>query len=187
MEVMDNLRSRNRLNENLQIWWIMVYVGDPPKKFDGCLGGFGPQIGGWAVCNLDMTPGRIDPSEPLGSDFLERIQLKALLHELGHAFRLPHVGPLKGDNAGNTLMGPTHYHFRRVTSLREDRVYLSEAEAAMFASHPAFRGGTDKRHPLPQISVQDLRCQAEPRKPPDRQRSHPFADACRLRDCRRRI
>ena len=161
MEVMDHLRRLQQINENFQIWWIMVYVGDPPKKFDGCLGGFGPQIGGWAVCNLDMTPGRINPAEPLGSDFLERIQLKALFHELGHGFRLPHVGPQKQDNAGNTLMGPTHFNFRRVTSLREDRVYLSEAEAAMFASHPAFRGKPDKRHPLPRVSVEDLRYESD--------------------------
>jgi hypothetical protein len=140
------------------VWWILVYAGDPPAKFPGYLGGFGEQIGGWAVCNFDTAPGRINPTEPLGSDFLEELALKGMLHELGHGFQLPHIGPLKRDNAGNTLMGPTHAHFRRVAPAREDRVYLSQAEAALLSNHPAFRGEPDKRRPLPKFHVQDLTC-----------------------------
>jgi hypothetical protein len=126
-EVMDAMRQQKKLDGGRQVWWIMVYAGDPPARFASFLGGFGPQIGGWSVCNFDTTPGRIDPAAPLGSEFLEKIALKGMIHELGHAFQLPHVGPLKRDNAGNTLMGPTHFNYRRVISTGEERVYLSEA------------------------------------------------------------
>ncbi len=156
-EVMDALRRQKKLDGGRQVWWIMVYAGDPPAKFKGYLGGFGPEIGGWSVCNFDTTPGRIDPAAPLGSDFLESLTLKGMLHELGHGFQLPHIGPLKGDNAGNTLMGPTHANFRRVAPASEERVYLSQAEAALLSNHPAFRGEADKPKPLPKVEVQNLK------------------------------
>jgi hypothetical protein len=164
VEVMDALRAQNRLDGPRQIWWIMVYAGPPPAKFDGFLGGFGPQIGGWSVCNFDTTPGRIDPAAPLGADFLERIFLKGMIHELGHGFGLPHIGPLERDKAGNTLMGPTHINYRRVMGRGEERVYLSEAEAAMFSTHPAFRGVSDERGPLPKVQVQEMTYAADSRK-----------------------
>jgi hypothetical protein len=162
-EVMDTMRRQNRLDGGRQVWWIMVYAGDPPAKFSGFLGGFGPEIGGWAVCNFDTTPGRIDPAAPLGSDFLERLMLKGMLHELGHGFQLPHVGPLERDRAGNTLMGPTHVNYRRVIPAREQRVYLSEAETAMLSTHPAFRGVSDDRGALPKVEVQDMKYAAATR------------------------
>jgi hypothetical protein len=135
----------------------MVYAGEPPAKFAGYLVGFGPEIGGWSDCNFDTTPGRIDPKVSLGVDFLEKLTLKGMLHELGHGFQLPHIGPLRRDNAGNTLMGPTHINFRRAAPAREDRVYLSQAEAALFSNHPAFRGTADERGPLPKPDVQNLK------------------------------
>jgi hypothetical protein len=155
-EVMDANRRQNKLDGGRQVWWIMVYPGDPPAKFTTYLGGFGPEIGGWSVCNFDTTPGRIDTGEPLGSDFLEKLTLKGMLHELGHGFQLPHIGPLKRDDAGNTLMGPTHHNYRRVIPKGEQRVYLSEAEAALLSIHPAFRGVPDARGQLPKVAVQDM-------------------------------
>ncbi len=155
-EVMDAFRAQNKLSANRQVWWIMVYAGDPPKKFGGYLGGYGVEIGGWAVCNFDTRPGRIDPAAQLGSDFLEDLTLKGMIHELGHGFQMPHIGPLKRDKAGNTLMGPTHFNYQRVIK-GEQRVYLCEAEAAMLANHPAFRGLPDTRTPLPQVQVQNLK------------------------------
>ncbi|MBI1188263.1 MAG: hypothetical protein GC206_13190 [Alphaproteobacteria bacterium] len=155
-EVMDALRRRGRLDGGRQIWWIMVYVGDPPAKFAGFLGGYGQQIGGWSVCQFNTAPGRIDPAEPLGSDFLESLMLKGMIHELGHAFQLPHIGPLNRDKSGNTLMGPTHHHYRRVVPTGERRVYLSEAEAAMLSTHPAFRGVPDDRGQPPKVEVRDM-------------------------------
>lgn len=160
MEVMDLNRAQNKLPQGRQIWWILVYAGAPPAEFDGYLGGFGEQIGGWAVCNFNTAPGRIDPDSPLGSDFLEDLTLKGMIHELGHGLQLPHIGPLLRDNAGNTLMGPTHAHFRR-NGGRDDRVYLSEAEAALLTNHPAFRGGADRPKPLPRVDVHGMEYTAD--------------------------
>lgn len=156
MEVMDGLRAQQKINQEKQIWWIMVYAGDPPARFSAFLGGYGEQIGGWSVCNFPTAPGRIDPAAPLGADFLEGIMLKGMIHELGHAFRLPHIGPLDRDRAGNTLMGPTHANYRRVIK-NEDRVYLSEAEAAMLATHPAFRGAPDERGRMPNVAAEEMK------------------------------
>jgi hypothetical protein len=157
VEVMTALRQQQRITEDRQVWWILVYAGAPPARFAGYLGGFGPEIGGWAVCNFDTTPGRIDPRAPLGVDFLEKLTLKGMIHELGHGFQMPHIGPLQRDHAGNTLMGPTHANYRRVVRGQEDRVYLCEAEAALLANHPAFRGVADTSQPLPKVETTDLK------------------------------
>jgi hypothetical protein len=157
VEVMDFLRQRRRLDGSRQLWWILVYPGEPPARFQGFLGGFGPEIGGWAVCNFDTTPGRVDPAAPLGAPFLDKLALKGMIHELGHGFGLPHVGPLDRDGDVNTLMGPTHANFRRVRPRGSPIVRLSEAEAAMFANHPAFKGATDDRRPLPTVEVKNLK------------------------------
>ena len=162
-EVMDALRAEGRINQQKQVWWIMVYAGDPPARFEGFLGGVGNDIGGWAVCNFDTTPGRINPAEPLGSDFLAKLMLKGMLHELGHGLGLPHVGPLQRDRAGNNLMGPTHINWRRIRGEGEKRVYLTEAEAAILAQHPAFRGVPDERGTLPSLTVTDIKCAGNPR------------------------
>jgi hypothetical protein len=156
-EVMDFNREHNKLSGGRQVWWIMVYAGPPPAKFAGYLGGFGEEIGGWSVCNFDTTPGRINPADPLGSDFLEKLTLKGMIHELGHGFQLPHIGPLRRDDAGNTLMGPTHSNFRRVVPAGDERVYLCEAEAALLANHPAFRGVPDVPGKLPKIDSQNMK------------------------------
>lgn len=153
-EVMDALRKHKKITGDRQVWWIFVYAGDPPKKFQGFLGGFGPIIGGWSVCNFETSSGRISSSARLGSPYLKDIALKGMIHELGHGFQLPHIGPRKRDGSGNTLMGPTHYNFQRVTKINnEQRVYLSEAAAAMLSTHPAFRGAPDDRGRLPKVEA----------------------------------
>lgn len=162
-EVMSAMRRQNKLEGSRQVWWIMVYPGDPPARFKGYLGGFGWDIGGWSVCNLDTSPGRIDPAEPLGSEFLKKLFLKGMIHELGHGFQLPHIGPRKQDRAGNTLMGPTHYNYQRVIPAGEQSIYLSEAAAAMLSTHPAFRGEPDRRQPLPKVVTQNMTYAADAR------------------------
>lgn len=145
------------IDEARQVWWIFVYKGDPPNRFANYRGGFAPKIGGWSVCNYDSTPGKIDNAKPLGDKFLADLTLKGMIHELGHGFQLPHIGPRIGDKAGNTLMGPNHPSFRRIVKAPEPRVYLSEAAAALIAHHPTFRGVTDDRGRLPRLSVADMK------------------------------
>jgi hypothetical protein len=141
-----------------------VWAGEPPARFEGFLGGVGEDIGGWATTNLDTSPGRIDPKAPLGGEFAAKLMLKGMLHELGHGLGLPHIGPRDGDDAGNTLMGPTHINFRRVRGAGEQRVYLSEAAAAILSRHPAFRGVPDTRGALPKLEVADMRFSANTRR-----------------------
>jgi hypothetical protein len=162
-EVMQTNRGKNKLSGGRQVWWILMYRGAFPVK-SSFLGGFGRRIGGWAVCNLDLTPGRVDPKAELGSEFLKKLALKGMLHELGHGFQLPHIGPLRQDDSGNTLMGPTHFNYRRVARIREERVYLSQAEAAILTTHPAFQGVADNPGPLPKINVQNMTYRADRKK-----------------------
>ncbi len=149
--------EQNGLDVGRQIWWVMVYVGDPPKKFRVFRGAFDPKIGGWSVCNYNTLAGNIRPSAPLGEEFLATINLKAVIHELGHGFQLPHIGPRRTDNGGNSLMGPTHASFRKVASKRDNRVYLSEAAAALMSTHPAFRGVADARKQLPKVQLSEMK------------------------------
>ncbi|MBD3674092.1 MAG: hypothetical protein HUJ26_11265 [Planctomycetaceae bacterium] len=141
----------------LQVWWIMVYIGDPPARFRVFRGAFDPKSGGWSVCNYDSRQGEIDPRDELGDELPTALTLKAMIHELGHGFQLPHIGPQLKDESGNSLMGPTHASYRRVAGNREKRVYLTEAAAAMLSTHPAFRGAVDTRgRTLPRPTVDDL-------------------------------
>ena len=148
-EVVEELRKAEPPGGGLPVRWIMVYLGDPPKVFAPFKGGFGEKIGGWAVNNFSTLPGRIDPRLPMGAALPVAISLKGIIHELGHAFRLPHVGPIQRDNAGLTLMGPRHADFLKATGRHAEHVYLSAAEAAMFAVHPAFHGKADEPGDLP--------------------------------------
>ncbi|MGI9473515.1 MAG: hypothetical protein ACR2NZ_18380 [Rubripirellula sp.] len=152
-EAIASARRQLSVSDDRQIWWVFVYRGDPPTRFANYRGGFEPAIGGWSVCNFDTRPGDIQIDDPLGNAFLSELTLKGMIHELGHAFQLPHIGPRTKDRAGNTLMGPTHANYRRIVPRRESRVYLSEAAAAMIVNHPAFRGTPDDRGALPKIRV----------------------------------
>ncbi len=156
-EAIASARKSTRIDPLRQVWWVFVYKGDRPIRFSNYRGGFDPKVGGWSVCNFDTRPGSFQPTDLLGNDLLTDLTLKGMIHELGHGFQLPHIGPRLGDNGGNTLMGPTHANYRRIVPKREPRVYLSEAAAAMMAQHPAFRGKPDDRRQLPKLQVADQR------------------------------
>ncbi|MCA9078967.1 MAG: hypothetical protein KDA58_00350 [Planctomycetaceae bacterium] len=155
VEAIAAARTQLALDDSRQIWWVFVYKGDPPQRFADYRGGFDPATGGWSVCNFGTHPGKIDLAEPLGSPFLVELTLKGMIHELGHAFQLPHIGPRDADKSGNTLMGPTHFNYRRVTGQQPREAYLSEAAAAMICRHPAFRGIEDGRGGLPKPNAAD--------------------------------
>jgi len=161
-EVNETLRERNLLRDGFHVWWIFVYYGDPPAKFHSPLGGFGDLMGGWAICNFSTAPGRIDPEAHLGSEFPESLGLKMMLSQLGHGLRLRPMGPLRTDKGENTLMGPSHYSYNRFVG-KEERVALCEAEAALLANHPAFRGKTDPIAKAVKTEVRDLTCTVDPK------------------------
>jgi hypothetical protein len=139
------------------LWWVFVYLGDPPTRFNEYRGHGDSQQGGWALVNYDTTPGEIRPDQSLGVGFNERFTLKGCGHELGHAFGLPHIGPNPGKRLGNSLMGPNMDAYARMGLPNKDRVYLTEASAAMLWKHPIFLGTSRDRDVLPSVRLADYR------------------------------
>ncbi len=125
------------------IWWIFVYLGDPPARFATFKGGGKPRDGGWAMVNYDSQPGKIRPDFSMVEGFNGRYYLKGSIHELGHAFGLPHIGPNPDLGLGNTLMGPATVAYVKREGPNPYKVYLDDASAAMLWKHPFF-SGTDK-------------------------------------------
>lgn len=123
------------------VWWIFLYLGDRPARFDPWEGRGNPHDGGWAVVNYDSAPGEILPHASLTEGFNGEFALKSVIHELGHAFGLIHAGPDPTLGLGNSLMGPNPPSYARRRYPNGDRTYLSASEAAMLWKHPLFRGG----------------------------------------------
>lgn len=156
-EVNEILREQGKLDSGWQVWWILVYFGEPPAKFHAPLGGFGDLMGGWGICNFSTAAGELDPEADLVSEFPETIGLKRMLYELGSGLRLRPAGPLRLDSGENTLMGPSHYTYGRVVG-KPERTTLCEAEAALLASHPAFRGKADPPRKAVKTEARELTC-----------------------------
>ncbi len=145
------------LPENLPVWWVWVYVGDPPTRFKDYRGSGDLRRGGWAVVNYENRLGTINPRLEMGAGFHEEFTLKGCIHELGHALGLPHFGPRVKERLGVPLMGPNISAYRQATGSNESRVYLSQAEAAMLWKHFVFSGTAENRNVLPSVRVQDFR------------------------------
>ncbi|MEP3479002.1 MAG: hypothetical protein ABJZ55_07130 [Fuerstiella sp.] len=139
-EVIANVTAEHKFKPKSHVWWVLVYLGEPPLQFEDFKGGWSSDYVGWAVANYDPRLVELRPNMPIGSDLLSDMALKGIIHELGHAFRLPHIGPRYRLRRGNTLMGPTHANLRRVTGKVLPDAYVSEAAAAILASHPVFEG-----------------------------------------------
>lgn len=120
------------------VWWIFVYLGDRPARFNDFAGGGNPVGGGWAMVNYDTLPGDYQPEKSLVEGYNGEVFLKGMIHELGHAFGLPHQGPDPELGLGNTLMGPTTKLYVASKKSLPDQVYLCEASAAMLWKHPVF-------------------------------------------------
>jgi hypothetical protein len=141
------------------VWWVFVYVGDPPTRFNNYRGSGDSAHGGWALVNYDSRPGTIRPEAELGEGFNATFTLKGCIHELGHAFGLPHVGPNPGKRLGVSLMGPNFDEYvARVTAARgETRVYLTDLSAAMLWKHPLFSGTGEAREVMPRVRMADYK------------------------------
>lgn len=146
------------------IWWIWVYLGET-EAFTDYRGSGVLKTGGWAIVRYISSPGAIEAfgEVELAEDFLHTFTLKACIHELGHAFGLPHIGPRVKDQAGNSLMGPRTDPYRKLTRSEETRVYLDEASAAMLWKHPVFSGSAQDRGVIPSMEVTGLKLQYNPR------------------------
>jgi hypothetical protein len=148
--------EKYKLPQNLDIWWVWVYLGDPPKRYEGFLGSGNSAQGGLAQVNYVNLPGDISPKDKLAGPFGEELTLKGVIHEFGHALGLPHNGPHEKQDLGMPLMGATIPNYRKQMKNQEQRVYLSEASAAILWKHPVFSGTADRRYAVPKVQWQDV-------------------------------
>ena len=129
----------------------------PPEAVQR-LGGIGcSRDGGTSIVNYDTLAGEIrpdlDPFEGFNGDYF----LKGTIHELGHAFGLPHIGPDPALGLGNSLMGANNDVYAERKYPKPDRCYLTEASAAMLWKHPAFSGSARDRQRQPAVKLVDYR------------------------------
>jgi hypothetical protein len=70
---------------------------------------------------------------------------------------LPHIGPDPALGRGNSLMGANADVYIKRKRLNPDRVYLTEASAAMLWKHPVFSGTTKDRQRQPSLRLVDYK------------------------------
>ncbi|TWU56576.1 hypothetical protein Poly51_24920 [Rubripirellula tenax] len=157
-EVFQTAIPQYSIPRHLHVWWIHVYLG-PDREYTDYRGSGDAAGGGSSVARYSTMPGKIDLAKPMMEGFHETYTLKGIIHELGHALGLPHMGPRKQDAAGNTLMGPNQFEWKRIVGRPEPRTYLSQASAAMLWRHPLFSGSTEQRQRRPMIVVENLECE----------------------------
>lgn len=150
-----NTAKKYHLPVKGQVWWIFVYLGGRPARFNEWIGGGCARDGGLAMVDYDSTPGEILPEQSLVAGFNGQYFLKGTLHELGHAFGLRHTGPDPELGMGNELMGPATVVYEKRTKTGSDRIYLSDSSAAMLWQHPLFSGSDAGRAALPSVSLVD--------------------------------
>lgn len=136
-----------------QVWWIFTYKGPQRRGFRG--GGNAKRGGTSTSIYSPQRQGHLRIGNELGGKDAGGLQAKAGIHELGHALGLPHIGPRQERGLGNSLMGPTTPTYRKRFP-GEERVYLSEAAAAMLWKHPLFNGSTDNRDANPTLKFDDF-------------------------------
>jgi hypothetical protein len=156
-EAREKAKRQLQIDGEGHIWWIFLYIGDRPKQFSGWYGKGCSRDGGGAIVNYDTIPGEIRPDLNLGTGFNARYLLKGTIHELGHAFGLPHIGPDLTLGLGNSLMGPRTDVYAGRNSPKADQVYLTEASAAMLWKHPVFSGSTRERQGQPSVKLVDYK------------------------------
>ena len=149
-EVIALARQQAGITGDDNIWWIFEYLGPPPVRFADWKGSGDSVHGGWAIVNYDDSPGTIRPDASLSTGFNADFALKGAIHELGHAFGLPHVGPNLNLGLGNSLMGANNSVYRERQHPKPDQVYLTESSAAMLWKHPLFSGTTTDRDRRPE-------------------------------------
>ncbi|QEF97263.1 hypothetical protein Mal15_13020 [Stieleria maiorica] len=155
-QVHDKLKSEHGIKIAGNLYWIFVYVGDPPAKHDNYRGSGNSKDGGWAVLNYTNLPGTISPRSEMVSPLNDKLTLKGCIHEFGHALGLPHIGPKVELGKGNTLMGPVNRIYRYHKMPDRTKAYLSEAGAAILSTHPVFTGNPASRSKLPRTGFQRL-------------------------------
>lgn len=151
-EVVEAACDKYDIDPRGQVWWIFTYHGPERRGFRG---GGNSKRGGTSTSVYDPAAvGKLEIGNELGGDDVPQ-NSKASIHELGHAFGLPHIGPLQNDQLGNSLMGPIVKAYRSRFP-KETRVYLTKASAAMLWKHPLFTGTTKDRELTPKFEIVDF-------------------------------
>lgn len=145
-----------KLPRTQDVWWVWVYVGDPPTRYSSYLGSGNAATGGLCQVNYTNIKGEFTVKDKLATPFLKDFTLKGTIHEFGHALGLPHNGPLVKRDHGMPLMGATIANYRRRMRNQEQRGYVTEASAAILWKHPLFTGTATKRYAMPKIQWHDL-------------------------------
>lgn len=156
-EAIERAARQYQIPRNRHVWWIFVYLGDPPRRLGTYRGEGDSREGGWALVGYSAAPGEIRVGSDLGGGFNDEFTLKGCIHELGHALGLPHIGPSPRRGLGNSLMGPQTDIYARQRLPDGPRVYLTEAAAAMLWKHPLFSGTAQDRAVLPRVQWSDAR------------------------------
>ena len=108
-----------------------------------------------SMVNYETIPGDYRPDLGPFEGFNGQVFLKGCIHELGHAFGLPHVGPEPklALDLGNTLMGPTNMLYGSRKLPTPVKVYLEESSAAILWKHPIFAGNAVDKLKLPGVKL----------------------------------
>ncbi len=162
-QVHEKLRGEHDVTVAGNLFWIFVYVGDPPAKHDGYRGSGNSKDGGWAVLNYINLPGKISLNADPVTPFHDTMTLKGSIHEFGHGLGLPHIGPKVELRRGNTLMGPVTRIYVAQKMPDQTKAYLSEASAAVLSQHPIFTGDPTARSRLPKTAFTEVQTRYDPR------------------------
>lgn len=128
----------SHLDPESKVFWIFIYLGDRPVRFEDWQGTGDARNGGWSMVNYDTIQGEIRPDLALTEGFNYEYKMKSTVHELCHALGLPHTGPDATLGLGNSLMGPNPPGYAARKGPRPDHVYLDASSAAMLWKHPIF-------------------------------------------------
>ena len=152
-EAKDKAKRQLRLEGEGHIFWTFVYVGDRPQRFSDWKGSGCARDGGAGVVNYDTIPGELRPDLGLEVGFNSEYYLKATIHEFGHALGLSHMGPDPALKRGNSLMGANVSVYIERKQPNADKVYLTEASAAILWKHPVFSGTAKDRQRQPSVKL----------------------------------
>ncbi len=152
-EVIPAAEKKYGIPSENQTWWIISYPGPSRRAYRGG----GNFKGGTSSANFITGTGSIiiPGDDNLATGNALTFKLKAMIHELSHAFGLGHIGPREYDSLGNSLMGPTNNAYHKYYP-EDDRVYLSEAAAAMLWKHPLFAGDFKQVNQIPEVTITDF-------------------------------
>ena len=138
--VIAQARRESALDPESKVFWIFVYLGDRPVRFEDWRGTGDARNGGWSMVNYDTVKGGIRQDLALTEGFNYEYKMKSTVHELCHALGLPHTGPDPALGLGNSLMGPNPPGYEARNGPRPDHVYMEASSAAMLWKHPIFSG-----------------------------------------------